>query len=111
VATLSSGDEIVRPGSALRPGQVYDAITPMLQGLIAGMGAGTADLGVLPDDQGIVRRRLPEAARPLHGINTSGGASRGRAEPAAARKIIWWRHSMPWASDTCGSSPSSRDAP
>src|SRR5215468_4324013 len=40
VATLSSGDEIVRAGSALRPGQVYDANTPMLQGLIAGMGAG-----------------------------------------------------------------------
>ena len=93
VATLSSGDEIVRPGSALRPGQVYDANTPMLQGLIAGMGAGTADLGVLPDDQGIVRRRLAEAARRFDVIITSGGASRGEEDHlVAALDALGKRH-------------------
>ena len=93
VATLSSGDEIVRPGSALRPGQVYDANTPMLHGLIAGMGASAADLGVLPDEQGIVRRRLAEAARRFDVIITSGGASRGEEDHlVAALDALGKRH-------------------
>jgi molybdopterin molybdotransferase len=93
IATLSSGDEIVRPGSALRPGQVYDANTPMLQGLIAGTPASTADLGVLPDDQGIVRRRLAEAARSFDVIITSGGASRGEEDHlVAALDALGKRH-------------------
>ncbi|MGH7186273.1 MAG: molybdopterin molybdotransferase MoeA, partial [Pseudomonadota bacterium] len=34
VAILSTGDEILRPGEAFSPGQVYDATAPMLQGLV-----------------------------------------------------------------------------
>jgi molybdopterin molybdotransferase len=71
VAILASGDEIVRPGAALPPGQVYDANTPMLVGLSAGAGARVVDLGVLPDDAEIVRRRLAETAAAYDVIITS----------------------------------------
>ena len=93
VATLSSGDEIVRPGTALGPGQVYDANTPMLRGLIAATGASAADLGVLPDDQQVVRRRLAQAAQGYEVIITSGGASRGEEDHmVAALDALGKRH-------------------
>jgi molybdopterin molybdotransferase len=93
VAILASGDEIVRPGAALPPGQVYDANTPMLAGLIAAAGAGVVDLGVLPDDAEIVRRRLAETAAAYDVIITSGGASRGEEDHlATALAALGKRH-------------------
>jgi molybdopterin molybdotransferase len=93
VATLSSGDEIVRPGSRLEPGQVYDANAPMLYGLIAGTGAASVDLGVLPDNALSVRRSLAEAARAADVIITSGGASRGEEDHlVAALDALGQRH-------------------
>jgi molybdopterin molybdotransferase len=93
VAILSSGDEIVRPGTALGPGQVYDANVPMLRGLIAGAGANAIDLGVLPDEPNSVRRRLAEAARSYNVIITSGGASRGEEDHlVAALDALGKRH-------------------
>ena len=84
VAILASGDEIVRPGGALKPGQVYDANTPMLMGLISAAGAEVVDLGVLPDDAETVRRRLADTAAAYDVIITSGGASRGEEDHLAA---------------------------
>ena len=93
VAILASGDEIVRPGAVLQPGQVYDANTPMLVGLIAGAGGGVVDLGVLPDDAHIVRRRLAETAAAYDVIITSGGASRGEEDHmATALDVLGKRH-------------------
>ncbi|HJZ29985.1 MAG TPA: gephyrin-like molybdotransferase Glp [Hyphomicrobiaceae bacterium] len=84
VAILASGDEIVRPGAGLQPGQVYDANSPMLSGLIAATGADTADLGIMPDDAAVVRRRLADAAKRANVIIASGGASRGEEDHMVA---------------------------
>lgn len=93
VATVATGDEIVRPGSRLEPGQVYDANTPMLRGLIAAAGAEAEDLGIWPDDAAGVRRRLAEAARGSNVIITSGGASRGEEDHmVAALDALGKRH-------------------
>jgi molybdopterin molybdotransferase len=93
VALLASGDEIVRPPSALKAGQVYDANTPMLLGLIAGAGATAVDLGVLPDDAATVRQRLAEAAAAYDVIVTSGGASLGEEDHmVAALDALGKRH-------------------
>ena len=95
VATISSGDEIVRPGAPLARGQVYDANAPMLAGLIAAAGATLSDLGVLPDDAAIVRARLADAATKFDIILTSGGASRGEedhmitAMDALGKRHMW----------------------
>jgi molybdopterin molybdotransferase len=77
---FSTGDEIVRPGEALKPGQVYDANSPMLAALIATTGASATDLGVMPDDAALVRARLREAAGRFDVLITSGGASRGEED-------------------------------
>jgi molybdopterin molybdotransferase len=84
VAILSTGDEVVRPGTALGEGQVYDANAPMLAALIASAGAVPRDLGILPDDRDEVKRRLAAAARSHDAVVLSGGASRGEEDHTVA---------------------------
>jgi molybdopterin molybdotransferase len=86
VAVLSSGDEILRPGEAFAPGQVYDANAPMLQGLVRAAGAEAVDFGVLPDKAEQVRASLSEASRAYNVIVISGGASQG-AEDHVVKSI------------------------
>lgn len=96
VATVSTGDEVIRPGSrALAEGEVYDANAPMLAALIASAGASPHDLGVLPDKPDVIRQTLLDAARDHHVIVTSGGASRGeedhlvRTLDAIGKRHLW----------------------
>jgi molybdopterin molybdotransferase len=84
VAIVSTGDEVVRAGAALQPGQVHDANAPMLAPLIAGAGAAATDLGVFPDNLQVVKAKLGEAARRFDVIITSGGASRGEEDHVVA---------------------------
>ncbi|MDA7946873.1 MAG: molybdopterin molybdotransferase MoeA [Hyphomicrobiaceae bacterium] len=77
VAVYSTGDEVIRPGEKLEPGQVYDANAPMLKGLIEAAGAECIDLGVLPDKMDTVLESLTSAANEYDVVITSGGASRG----------------------------------
>jgi molybdopterin molybdotransferase len=84
VGVLSTGDEVVRPPAPLGPGQVYDANAPMILALAGGAGAEPRDLGVIPDDAGLVRERLQQAARTHDVLITSGGASRGEEDHVVA---------------------------
>jgi molybdopterin molybdotransferase len=95
VGILSSGDEVVRPGQPLRPGQVYDANMPMLRALIAAAGAVAVDLGVMPDKFDAVQERLTKATRTCDVVITSGGASRGEEDhlitalDALGKRHLW----------------------
>ena len=80
VGVFSSGDEIIRPGEELAPGQVYDANAPMLRGLVELAGAQYFDLGVLPDQADAVQTSLKDAAAKYDVVLTSGGASRGEED-------------------------------
>ncbi len=95
VAIVSTGDEVVKPGTPLAEGQVYDANAPMLAALIASAGAIPADLGILPDDPDAVKRKLAAAARSYDAVVLSGGASRGEEDHTVAaldalgRRHLW----------------------
>jgi molybdopterin molybdotransferase len=80
VAVFSTGDEIIRPGEMFKPGLVYDANGPMLKALAGSMNMEVRDLGVLPDDAGVVRERLTGAAADADVLITSGGVSRGEED-------------------------------
>ncbi|WP_343068626.1 gephyrin-like molybdotransferase Glp [Kaustia mangrovi] len=80
VALVSTGDEVVRPGAVLRPGQVYDSNHYLLRGLLETVGAEIHDMGILPDDETVVREAVGRAAQSAHAIVTTGGASRGEAD-------------------------------
>ena len=95
VAIFSTGDEILRPGQAFAPGKVYDANAPMLESLIASVGAEPADIGVLADDATRVRDALEDAASRYHVLIISGGASQGAEDHVAktlgaiGRRHLW----------------------
>ncbi|MGI9505216.1 MAG: molybdopterin molybdotransferase MoeA [Geminicoccaceae bacterium] len=77
VALVSSGDEIVAPGTPLAHGMTYDSNSAILKGLLETLGVEVSDQGVWPDRAGVIKRNLAEAARTHHAIITTGGASKG----------------------------------
>jgi molybdopterin molybdotransferase len=77
VALLSTGDEVVDPGSPRKPGQIYDANRFALRGSIEQCGGAVIDLGIVPDVREALRARLLEAAAVGDVIVTSGGVSVG----------------------------------
>lgn len=77
VALLSSGDEVVEPGTPLAPGQVYDANRTLLTAMCAEAGADVVAADLLPDDPSALRAWLYRWAAECDLIVTTGGASVG----------------------------------
>ena len=84
VAVISTGDELIEPGTPAGPGQIYDANRPMLLGLLRSFGYEPVDLGRVPDDRETLRATLDRAAGQADAILTSGGASAGDEDHVSA---------------------------
>ena len=84
VGVISTGDELVEPGSTAGQGQIFDANRPMLLGLIAQFGFTPVDLGRVPDNRTALRKMLDEGAKKTDLILTSGGASAGDEDHVSA---------------------------
>ena len=84
VGVLSTGDEIVAPGSSDNPAHTFDANRPMLLALAARWGHEAVDLGHAPDDRRAIREALDKAARDVDVVLTSGGASAGEEDHVSA---------------------------
>ncbi len=80
VAILSTGNELVSPGSPLEEAQIYSSNRYALVGLLQGMGCQINDLGITPDDLSVTRNTLLEAANGADLIITSGGVSVGEED-------------------------------
>src|SRR5216117_3164087 len=61
VVLLSTGDEVVEPGRARAPGQIYDANRFTLSGSIEQCGGEVVDLGIVPEVRDELRARLVDA--------------------------------------------------
>ncbi len=77
VALLSTGDEVVEPGTPRKAGQIYDANRFTLRGSIEQCGGEIVDLGIVADVREELRARLLEAAEVGDMVVTSGGVSVG----------------------------------
>jgi molybdopterin molybdotransferase len=77
VALLSTGDEVVEPGTPRKAGQIYDANRFTLRASIEQCGGDVIDLGIVADLRDELRARLLEAARVGDMVVTSGGVSVG----------------------------------
>ncbi len=77
VGVISTGDELVGPDVALRPGQIRDSNRQMLLALCDRTGFEGVDLGLVRDDPEAIESVLGDAARTCDAILTSGGVSMG----------------------------------
>ena len=96
VAVLSTGDEIVEPGTPRPSAALFDANRYLLAGLIAGLGAESTDLGIVPDDPKRLEQAIAAAAQQHDLVLTSGGVSTGEADHVrsaveAIGRLVFWR--------------------
>jgi molybdopterin molybdotransferase len=95
VALMSTGDEIVRPGTPLAAGQAYDSNHVLLATLLATLPSEVNDSGVVPDNEAAIRGTLGKLAGAHDAVLTTGGASRGEEDhlvtslDALGKRHLW----------------------
>ncbi len=80
VAILSTGDEIVQPGEAMRPGLVYDSNGAILADAVAELGGEPVFHGAYRDDVDALRHALHDALAASDMVLLSGGTSKGEGD-------------------------------
>ena len=99
VMVLATGSELVDPGEALRPGQIYETNGLMLSSALAAAGAEVVREPPVADDEQALRQAL-ERGLSADVLVTSGGVSVGEHDlvRAAERELgveeIFWRVSI-----------------
>ena len=96
VAILATGTELRQPGSALRPGEIYESNAAMLSAQLTAVGAQVARLDSVADDEDAHRRALEQGLE-FDVLVTSGGVSVGphdlvrRIEAELGVEEVFWR--------------------
>ena len=80
VGVLSTGDELVEPGTNLGLGKIYNSNSPMLGGLIRDLGMEFVDLGCVKDKPNETKDALLKACDEVDVILTAGGVSVGEED-------------------------------
>lgn len=79
VAVLSTGDELIEPGQALGPGQIYNSNRVLLCSWLKRLECDVIDAGILPDDLQLTRAALAGLSD-VDLILSTGGVSVGEAD-------------------------------
>jgi putative molybdopterin biosynthesis protein len=79
VAVVSTGDELLAPGAAMRPGLVFDSNATVLADAVRELGGEPVPLGIVPDDRAALLAVLREALR-SDVVLLSGGTSKGAGD-------------------------------
>lgn len=77
VAVLSTGNELVQPGEALRRAAIYDANGPIVSAAVAENGGEVSFLGAFPDDEARLEAAMRAALAAHDVLILSGGTSKG----------------------------------
>ena len=85
IAVLSTGDELIRPGNTLEPGQVYDCNGLLISGRLRELGAESQSFHI-KDDPGAMEQELHRLLRDFDAVITTGGT--GRGDHDAANRIL-----------------------
>lgn len=84
VAILATGDELVRPGRPLGPGQIYSSNGPLLFALLTELGCAPFSPVEVADSPAATREALAAAAEAADLVLTSGGVSVGEEDHVKA---------------------------
>jgi len=96
VAVFSTGNELVSPGDAREPAQLFDSNRFMLMAMLRRLGCEVSDLGILRDERAALAQGLKKVAGTHDLILTSGGVSTGEEDHVKAAieevgKLVLWR--------------------
>src|SRR5262249_54825896 len=80
VAVISTGAEIVAPGSPQGRASVYDANATLLSDAVREIGGEPIRFGIVEDDEGELSRVLDQAAQDADVVLLSGGTSKGAGD-------------------------------
>ena len=109
IAVISTGDELVQPGTDLSPGQIYESNSYGIASLVEKMGATAKRYDVVHDNIEGLRKTLDDAANSCDAILTSGGVSMGewdlvrRLMEEEGEPIFWKVLIRPGGPPLCGS--------
>ncbi|MCY4263772.1 MAG: molybdopterin molybdotransferase MoeA [Gammaproteobacteria bacterium] len=84
VALLATGDELVRPGDELGPGQIYNSNAFTLSALLANLSAEVLDMSIVEDSFEATSRALKQAAQEADCVISIGGVSVGEEDHVRA---------------------------
>ena len=84
VSLLTTGDELVQPGTKLEAGQIYNSNYFTLHALLKGLQVEVLDCGIVADDFEGTRRALVAAAEQRDCVITTGGVSVGEEDHVKA---------------------------
>ena len=96
VGLIATGDELIAPGGALGPGQIYDSNRTLLHELLRRQPVAVRDFGLLPDAYAATESGIAEAARQVDVLLCTGGASVGERDfvtdvLSALGQLEFWR--------------------
>jgi putative molybdopterin biosynthesis protein len=80
VAIVSTGDEIIAPGEAMRPGAVYDSNAAILAAAIEEAGGLPCPLGIGADNDTVLTRLVEDGLAGCDIVVLSGGTSKGAGD-------------------------------
>ena len=80
VSLLTTGDELVQPGTKLEAGQIYNSNYFTLHALLKGLQVEVVNCGIVADDFEGTRRALGAAAEQSDCVITTGGVSVGEED-------------------------------
>jgi len=80
IALMTTGNELVQPGTKLAPGQIYNSNFYSIAVLLYNLGAQVIDVGMVSDDLESTEKALQEAASNADCIISTGGVSVGEED-------------------------------
>ena len=80
VAILSTGDEIIPPGSEMSIGKIFDSNGTIISDAVREQGCEPVHIGIVPDVEAVIEETLNKAVKDYDMVLLSGGTSKGQGD-------------------------------